>query len=285
MVRSLQPEFWTPKSVLETDLLILHEQHFSSKATTHHFKITYFRKTSLHKCICFDFFWRAQADFCSLVSSAGLWAPKPSDLLFHFAGHGHQLHPVAGLSGLVMKCTRKNRERCLNRDSGKPQKIRRIIFQSPFFFRENKRSPKWHGTSLQTSPNGLTHGCFNFDRGTKAMCRGWKANESAPSVRQAEADLFFTHKRAARCRGLPIFWGYFILGCGSQVQEIGQEISELSLDFPCNFPAFFLPWPGATAWSRASCCGWPLDVTGGFKSLRCWIFWSLYRILGIIKQP
>lgn len=80
--------------------------------------------------------------------------------------------------------------------------------------------------------------------------------------------------------------GYFILGCGSQVQEISQEISELSLSFPCNFPpSFFLPWPGATAWSRASCCGWPLDVTGGFKSLRCWISWSLYRILGIIKQP
>ena len=63
MVWSLQPEFWTPKSVLETDLLILHEQHLSSKATTHHFKITYFRKTSFHKCICFDFFWRAQVDF------------------------------------------------------------------------------------------------------------------------------------------------------------------------------------------------------------------------------
>ena len=59
------PEFWTPTSVLETDLLTLHEQHLSSKATTHHFKITYFRKTSLHKCICFDFFWRAQVDFFS----------------------------------------------------------------------------------------------------------------------------------------------------------------------------------------------------------------------------
>ncbi len=128
MVWSLQPEFWipqTPKSVLETDLLILRELHLSSKATTHslHLPTLSFRTflTSkspifirLHKkCVRFDLFWGLKW-FFSLVSTRGLWAPKPSDLLFHFAGHGHQLHPVAGLSRLVMKCTRKNRERCLN---------------------------------------------------------------------------------------------------------------------------------------------------------------------------
>lgn len=124
----------------------------------------YWKQTSwsyLHPFLTLTHTLFAQVLFFPLVSTAGLWAPKPSDLLFHFAGHGHQLHPVAGLSGLVMKCARKNRERCLNRDSGKPQKIRRIIFQSPFFF--EKRSPKWHGTSLgHPSPKRFNASLLQF---------------------------------------------------------------------------------------------------------------------------
>ena len=169
----------SPRSVLETDLLILPAP------------IPY---TYTHS-LCASFFF-------SLVSTAGLWAPKPSDLLFHFAGHGHQLHPVAGLSGLVMKCTWKNRERCLNTDSGKPKNFVGSFSSLHFLLKKDHPNDTGH---LYTSPNGLRRRFFNFDRGTKAMCRGWKANESAPSVRQVAADLFFTHKRAARCRGLPIF--------------------------------------------------------------------------------
>lgn len=232
MVWSLQPEFWTPKSVWK-------QTSWSYMNSTSHprlppitSKSPIFVRLYFTSVFVFTFFGGLKCFFFSprfdcrtlgteaFRSFVPLRQSRPPATSRRRAQRvGHEMH---------LEEPRKMSQYRF----WEAQKIRRIIFQSPFFFVKTKDCPKWHGTSSQTSPNGLTCRFFNFDRGTKAMCRGWKANESAPSVRQVGA---------ARCRGLPIFWGYFILGCGNQVTRNQPRNIRTILGFPLQLSCFFLP--------------------------------------------